>query len=87
VVFGSVVNILHSRYAIVSLLLVLLALTFNMASGAVFLSLHSSRKFAILMTIALLWDCRAAGAMPKFEGCSKHSNKKGSSLSASCRWT
>jgi hypothetical protein len=51
------------------------------------LSLHSNRKFAILMPIALLWDCRAAGAMPKFEGCLKHSNKKGCSLSASCRWT
>jgi hypothetical protein len=33
VVFGSVGNILHSRYAIVSLLLVLLALTFNMISA------------------------------------------------------
>jgi hypothetical protein len=30
VIFGSVENILHSRYAIVSLLLVLLALAFNM---------------------------------------------------------
>jgi hypothetical protein len=33
VVFGSVGNILHSRYAIVSLFLVLLALTFNMLSA------------------------------------------------------
>jgi hypothetical protein len=33
VVFGSVGNILQSRYAIVSLLLVLLALTFNMVSA------------------------------------------------------
>jgi hypothetical protein len=33
VIFGSVGNILHSRYAIVSLLLVLLALTFNMVSA------------------------------------------------------
>jgi hypothetical protein len=33
VVFGSVGNILHSRYAIVSLLFVLLALTFNMVSA------------------------------------------------------
>jgi len=33
VIFGSVGNILHSRYAIVSLFLVLLALTFNMVSA------------------------------------------------------
>lgn len=43
VIFGSVGNILHSRYAIVSLLLVLLALTFNMLSAYMLARVHEEK--------------------------------------------
>src|SRR6202167_4131932 len=55
VIFGSVGNILHSRYAIVSLLLVLLALTFNMVSAYV-LAEYMRSRFGYAVSDRARWE-------------------------------
>jgi hypothetical protein len=55
VIFGSVGNILHSRYAIVSLLLVLLALTFNMISAYV-LTEYMRNRFGYAVSDRKRWE-------------------------------
>jgi hypothetical protein len=55
VIFGSVGNILHSRYAIVSLLLVLLALTFNMVS-AYALAEYMRSRFGYAVSDRKRWE-------------------------------
>jgi hypothetical protein len=54
VIFGSVGSILHSRYAIVSLLLVLLALTFNMLS-AYALAEYMRKRFGYAVSNRKRW--------------------------------
>jgi hypothetical protein len=55
VIFGSVGNILQSRYAIVSLLLVLLALTFNMVS-AYALAEYMRSRFGYAVSNRKRWE-------------------------------
>jgi hypothetical protein len=55
VIFGSVGNILHSRYAIVSLLLVLLALTFNLVS-AYALAEYMRSRFGYAVSDRKRWE-------------------------------
>jgi cytochrome bd-type quinol oxidase subunit 2 len=55
VIFGSVGNILHSRYAIVSLLLVVLALTFNMVSAYV-LPEYMRSRFGYAVSDRKRWE-------------------------------
>jgi hypothetical protein len=55
VVFGSVGNILHNRYSIVSLLLVLLALTFNLFS-AYALAEYMRRRFGYAVSNRKRWE-------------------------------